>query len=267
LVVVGYQPNGTAAAILRLCLDSIRRHTPEPHELWVVDNHSPAHFAGWLEEEPDLNVIFNLDSPFPKPNWRQRLLQRGQAPFVGSYANAVALELAAQVIDPDSEVMMTLHMDTMACRTGWLGYLCSKLQEQVRCVGFRLDTARVETVHVLGMLFDFRLFTPLQMTFAHGMPKYDVGDAISIRLREAGFRLWACRNTLHHPELVNLLQEGSEYRNLYVDRALDDEDNVIFMHLGRGILKSHFSTPEMRTTTEEWLRFGHEVVLGPSTMR
>ena len=46
--------------------------------------------------------------------------------------------------------MMSLHMDTMVCSHGWLGYLQSHLNEKVRAVGVRMDTTRVRAIHVLG---------------------------------------------------------------------------------------------------------------------
>lgn len=260
LVVVAFQPNETAKEILRLCLDSIRRHTPEEHELWVVDNASPMENAQWLEEEPGINVIFNRSKPAPRVNFFRKLF--GPGAYMGSYANAVALELAAQVINPDSKIMMTLHMDTMPCQTGWLGYLVDHLDENVRCVGVRLDTSRKNVVHVLGMLFDFTLFRKLEVTFAHDMPKFDTGDDISLSFVRAGFKIWACPNSLWEPELVERLPVNSPYRKIKVDRSFNDQGHVIFLHLGRGVLKSIGSLINEKTSPEQWIRFGWEIVLG-----
>lgn len=260
LVVVSYLPNETACELLRLCISSIRRHTPEPHELWVVDNCSPPHLSQWLESQPDLNLIFNMTAPVPRVGWLQRFVHRPAASYVGSYANAVALELAAYVVDPGTKRMMTLHMDTMACRTGWLSYLCGRMSTDVRCVGVRMDTTRVRTVHVLGMLFDFSLFAPMMLTFRHNMPSYDTGDYISITLEKAGYSIWGCRNTLWNPELVALLAPTSPYRGICADRSFDDEDQVIFLHLGRGIALTN-GGPATGTRAQDWLEFGREVVL------
>jgi hypothetical protein len=261
LVVVAFQPNNTAKEILRLCLDSIHRNTPEDHELWVVDNASPKKISQWLENEPDINVIFNQSKPGPRFNFIRKIVGLSETTYMGSYANAVALELAARIIDADSQLMMTLHMDTMPCSNGWLSYLTGQLDEQVRCVGVRLDTKRVKAVHVLGMLFDFNLFRSLKLTFAHDMPRHDTGDGISLAFENAGYRIWACPNTLWKPELLDCLPADSPYRNIMVDRSFDDQGRVIFLHLGRGILKSHASILGEKTTPEQWLCFGREIVL------
>ena len=65
LVVVSYLPNRTAAGVLRVCLGAIRRFTTIPHELWVVDNHSPRASRTWLETWPDINLVLNRTEPLP----------------------------------------------------------------------------------------------------------------------------------------------------------------------------------------------------------
>lgn len=260
LALVAYQPNATARALTETAVASLRRHTPEPHELWIIDNASPPEHSAWLRGEADVNVVFNRTPPAPRRSLADRLRRR-PALYAGSHANAVALEIAARVIDPDTQLLMTLHMDIMACRPGWLTHLRRHLTGPVRGVGVRLDTARVRTLHVLGMMFDFTLFRPLRMTFAHDMPRHDVGDGISLALQAAGHELWATPNTLHDPSLVERLPPDSPHRHLHVDRSLDDDGQVIFMHLGRGIVKSEGACFEQRTTPGEWLRFAREVVL------
>lgn len=266
LVIVAYLPNRTACEMLRLCIESIRCHTPELHELWVVDNCSPPAFNEWLAHEPGINVIFNLVKPAPRLSLVQILKFRQQSPYTGSYANSVALEIAARMINPDTQIMMTLHMDTMVCRSGWLSYLREHLSEEVRCVGVRMDEVRARVVHVLGMMFDFTLFRPLKLTFQHNLPEYDVGDAVSIALNNAGFGIWACRNTLWQPDLKQHISEKSPLFYINVDRALNDRNEVIFMHLGRGIRKSEGCEPSGKTSADEWLRFGNEVVLADTNL-
>jgi len=259
LVVVSYLPNETAREMLELCIRSIQRHTPEPHELWVVDNCSPPHLRNWLERERGLNLVLNETEPVPMVGLWQRLAGKRPA-YCGSYANAVALELAACVIDPGTRLMMTLHMDTMACRAGWLSYLCGRMDPNTRCVGVRMDTTRVKTIHVLGMLFDFTLFEPMGLTFRHNMPVYDTGDFIPLALAQAGYGIWACPNTLWNPELLDLLEPDSPYRGIRADRSLDDRNRVIFMHMGRGVAISQ-GEADSKARVEQWLTFGRDVVL------
>ena len=148
LVVVAHQPNKTAQKVLRVCVQAIQRFTPEPHVLWVVDNNSPSENVQWLLQHPDINVILNRTEPIP-PMGRSamarfiaRLRGRTAQRFRGSYANAIGLELAVRSVDPGTKSFMSLHMDTMPCRTGWLSFLLSKMEGNIAACGVRMDRSR-----------------------------------------------------------------------------------------------------------------------------
>lgn len=266
LVIVSYQPNTQSQHILRTCIQTIQRYTPEPHELWVVDNNSPHNHADWLLEWNNINVVLNHTEPcLPDDRSTQTQPKQRTQQENGSYANAVALELALRLIDPESHYMMTLHMDTMPCRTGWLSYLLSKLDDNVAAAGVRMDTARTTegVLHVLGYIVDFQRFQQLHLNFWPHLPQYDVGDLVTVRLREAGYRVFACPNTLWQPDLIETLPADSPFRSLHVDRAFDDEGNVIFLHLGRGVQKSS-GKYQRGATPQAWVQFAEQHLLQPS---
>jgi hypothetical protein len=265
LVVVAHQENRAAQELLKVCLASVRRFTPEPHELWVVDNNSPEEHVQWLRHEPDTNLIFNRTEPLPpderitESNWQDTPTQR----IWGSYANAVGLEIGVRLIDPASRYLMTMHMDTLPCRSGWLSFLASKLTNGVAAAGVRMDRTRVRegVLHVLGYMVDFQLFKTLGLDFFPQLPDLDVGDRVSVRLREAGYDLFECRNSLWEPDLVEKMAPGSPLRNLQVDRAFDDKGNPVFLHLGRGLLKA--SGEHARgVPVEKWIEFARVHLLG-----
>ncbi len=291
LLIPAYQPNRQGREIVCACLDAIARYTPEEHEVWVVDNCSPEEHATWLLDRTDVNVALNRTVPVPRgERGMLRRLKRNKAGGLlarlrkppdqrewGSYANAVGLELGCGLIDPATRHLMVMHMDTMPCREGWLSFLQSKLSESVRAAGVRMDTVRVPEgiLHVIGYLVDYQLMKKLPVDFFPQMPHYDVGDRVTVALREAGYDVHACRNTLHNPELIDLLPADSPYRSLYMDRTLDDDDNVFFLHLGRAIPKAVKDywvdgarlqgegdyRREGKTMVEDWLAFAREQVL------
>jgi hypothetical protein len=256
LVIIGYQPNEQTQNLLRMCIDSFRAFTPEPHELWVVDNASPPGMADWLREESGINVIINHTRPRPVCNIWERLTGSWKSdPYLGSYSNAVGLQLAAEIISPETRYIATFHQDTAVCHPGWLTYMLSLFHEGVGGVGFRLDTSRVRTLHILGALFDFQLIQKLNLSFLHNMPHYDVGDGISVGLEKAGYRLRATQNTHATPELIESIPQTSPFHNLPVDRAFDNKGNLLFMHLGRGVVKSEGKTPEGKCSPREWVHY------------
>lgn len=262
LAVVSNLRNDAAASILKVCLEGIARFTPEPHEVWVIDNNSPASQTEWLKEQLGINVALNRTEPLPPES--QEAMKAGvpgsQLQW-GSYANAIGLELAVRLIDPQTRYLMTMHMDTLPCRSGWLSYLKGKLVNGTGAAGVRFDRTRTPEgiLHVLGYMVDFRLFTKLELDFFPRLPEFDVGDLVTTRLREAGFKVFASPNTLWEPQLVESISQGSPFKDLPVDRSFDDEGNVFFLHLGRGVRKS---TGDHRTgiTVDEWVRIAHEKI-------
>ena len=57
IVVVSYQGNAAARELLRVCIAGVQRFTPEPHELWIVDNNSPMEFIRPFLDLTDVNLV------------------------------------------------------------------------------------------------------------------------------------------------------------------------------------------------------------------
>ena len=261
LLVVSRLLNHTSLDLLITCLRAIECFTSEPHEIWVIDNHSRARYRKMLRQLQGINLIFNTALPLP-PGARglNSLVYRLQrlTPF-GSYENAVALELASRIIEPESQWVMTLHMDTMPCRSGWLSYLLSKMNTRVRAAGVRMDRVRSPegTLHILGCLFDFQLFRQLNLSFLPDLPDLDTGDRITIAFRQSGYGIFAAPNSLWQPRLVEQLPANSPFRSLDVDRSFDDRGNIFFLHLGRGVRKSN-QAAHVGVAPKEWIEFANE---------
>jgi hypothetical protein len=263
LAVVSRQLNRAAMDLVRVCIQAVQYFTPEPHELWVVDNNSPRENVEWLRELPNVNLAFSRTDPRPP-----HAEDTGNAADPGaqltwdSYSNAIALEIAVRLIDPRSAYFMSMHMDTMPCRSGWLSHLRSKIQGKVGASGVRLDKTRTPegVLHVLGYVVDFQLFRRLGLDFLPELPAFDVGDRVTTRLRQEGYEVFACPNTLWEPELISTIPASSPLSTFHVDRSFDDEGNVIFLHLGRGVRKS-LGVHQRGTTPEEWVRIASEELM------
>ncbi|MDD3473092.1 MAG: hypothetical protein PHS86_09930 [Syntrophaceae bacterium] len=256
IVVISHVTNQNALDLLHTCIQGVKRFTSEAHELWIVDNNSPKKWLKSIIEIPWINWVLNRTEPRP-PEARNLACGSEQSldqSCFGSYANAIGLEIGASLIDENSKYLMTLHMDTMPVKDGWLTFLKSKLDSETRAAGMRMDHTRTVNgvLHVLGYMVDFQLFRRLDLNFFPKLPGYDVGDQVTVRLREAGYKVFACRNTFWDQELINLIPRDSPMRDLNVDRSFDDNDEVIFLHLGRGVRRSSGSHTR-GTSVEEWL--------------
>ncbi len=252
IVVVSHITNSRALDLLVTCVEGVRKFTAEPHELWVVDNNSPLEWLNSLKSIQSINLVLNRTEPRPADMSGNG--QNMEQFHYGSYANAMGLEIGAYLIEPSTKYLMTMHMDTMPVKSGWLSYLQSKLGGKVAASGVRMDNTRTKdgVLHVLGYMVDFQVFRRLGLNFFPTLPDYDVGDEVTVKLRQAGYGVFACRNSLWNAELVNLIPEGSALRTLNVDRSFDDDDDVIFLHLGRGVRRSA-GNHTGGTSLEEWL--------------
>ncbi len=252
LIVVSYLPNKLTKKILEICLKSIQKYTPEKHELWVVDNNSPEISINWLYNFSGINVIFN----------RSRYIK------MASYDNGVGLELASHIINKNTQYIMTLHQDTMVCKNGWLSTMLSKMEDKIKAVGVRMDRGRVPegTLHILGCLIDFQILKKLKLSFLPRLPDYDAGDLAISGLRKAGFDIFAFPNTLHDSSLTRLIPDNSPLKRLHVDRSFDENNQIFFLHLGRGVAKSEKKGNfKGKTLPQEWIKLGEKYILPNSS--
>ena len=81
-----------------------------------------------MQEYKDINLVLIRTEPKEK----------------GSYANGLALEVASKLIDRESKYVVTFHLDVAVTRYGWFKFMLSKLDENVRASGFRLNKERVK---------------------------------------------------------------------------------------------------------------------------
>jgi len=239
IVVVSYQPNRYSSELLKLFIESIKKFTDSDYELWVVDNNSPAGNIEWIDDVKDINTAFIRTEP------------GGGA----SYANALALEIATRLINPGTGYLVCFHEDVVVCRYGWLSYMLFRVDGKVKAAGFRLTTARVPegVLHVCGYMIDFQLFRKLELSFLPELPQFDVGDKAIYLLRKNGFDIFHTPNTFDSPGLVSLIPKAMEAYDLNVTRSFNDRNEIIYMHLGRGIpkAKGEYKNKE-KSSSEQW---------------
>src|SRR5207248_2761369 len=144
----------------------------------------------------------------------------------------------------------------MPCRRGWASFFLGKLDDRVKGAGVRADRTRVLAMHASGFLFEFALFRTLGMSFLPGLPVYDVGDLVTVRLRESGYKVFISDNVHNQPELRERLPIGHWLRDINCDIAFDDTGMPVYLHLGRGTLRytKPSSTQARQLSLDDWLR-------------
>ncbi len=270
LVIVGHHLSQQAMDMTRVAVRSIHRFTTIPHEVWVVDNNSPEEFSTWLYEEPHINVILNQTEPLPprKASGLRSLvgglIRPRQQVMDRSYANGLALQLAAEVIEEDCAYFGIFHNDILICKKGWLAFLLSKFNDQVRgaAVAEHDSPKQITSMSASGYLVDFRLSQELGAHFLPNMPDWDAAELPSHKLVEAGYSYYASRNTFNMPESVDDIPEDNLLRRIHADRSFDDAGDIYFMHLGRGTEKAagRYDKPG-KTYPEQWVAYAEEHLL------
>ncbi len=90
--------------IIRLCLRSIRKFTPQPYKVIVVDNDSKDESLEYLKSVKWLHLI-----------------QRKEVAKKGSWAHGSALDIG--LTDTQTDFFLALHSDVMIKDSSWLSKL------------------------------------------------------------------------------------------------------------------------------------------------
>jgi GT2 family glycosyltransferase len=183
-------PTYNGLDLLQKCLESIEAHTPEPHDIIVVDNGSTDGTADWLiDNRPDIDVVWLAENAgYP------RGINAGLAEATGDYI--VTLNNDTEVTDGWLyQMITTLETDPKCGLVGPMGDNVSGVQkgqptrgsiETQRLTGFCLLMRRAVLERLGGM--DTRF----------GLGNYD-DDDYCLRAMIKG---WACRVALgafvHH---------------------------------------------------------------------
>ncbi len=155
-----------------------------------------------------------------------------------SVANAEAIEIGLQHVQTD--LVFICHNDVVACHDNWMNFLYEKIQEGSSIAGTVMDNSRINAVHISGMLLTTELAKRVScypISAGHHM-LLDVGDAYTKYCRENNLKYFCCNNTHNMPNRGAEFDAIGPFSDFSVDRALDAEGNIIYMHLGRGTMKA-----------------------------
>jgi len=189
----------------------------------------------------------------------------------GSYLNGLGIQTGVNEID--SNFAFICHNDVLAYSDGWLDHLFSKLGDDVKGASFSQDTIRIRAMHMSGYLLDWNYYRSSDDVF--WFPKWDNGNMLwdaadhpTKHIREDNKKYHVCHNTFNEKHLLeNLRDEMIDKYNIHADKSLDDNGKIMYLHLGRGLLKSEnrYNKPG-RTYHREWIEFCKDV-LGEDFLR
>lgn len=213
------------------CIDSIRKYTnKDSYEIIVIDNHSHDGTVQWLKNQEYIRTIFNNENlDFAKGcnqgikiakgdnilllnndvvvthNWLDNMINcLYSSSIIGAVGPLTNYSSNFQSIDVDyNDDLEKMH--TFAKRfnisnsTNW--------EERLRLIGFCM-LIKKEVVHKIGLLDE--LFTPSSHE----------DDDYSLRIRNAGYRLYLCKDTfIHHYGSVTSRRNPSIFnRNLEINK-------------------------------------------------
>jgi hypothetical protein len=151
---------------------------------------------------------------------------------------------------------MTLQADIMLTKPGLIDFLLSKFNPNTAAVGVRpqLNYSQTEPIlHSLGCMWDTEKFLQLDQGMEPDFPNFDVGEKAISLARSRGWETVGLRNTYLSPGTEQEIRDPT-FRTFLVDRTLDDDNEVIFMHLGRGIPRA-LGENRSGVGIDEWQNF------------
>ena len=178
----------------------------------------------------------------------------------GSHANATALEKGMEMVN--TKYVFMCHNDVMATSETWMDYFISKVADGHSLVGVAKDPGRIKAVRQSGLLVESEIARSVSFypTYDKGKMILDVADSLTKFCRDNGLTYFICDNTFNKPELAGSIKE-ERYKDIRLDRALDEDGNVIFLHLGRGTQKhsGHYHKPG-RVLYPEWVELTTKIL-------
>jgi hypothetical protein len=266
LVISSFQPNKHASELLRIALKSLENFSGQDVSIWVVDVGSPKHKDLVLPHEFK-NVNFVITDYIPLnydlvpiwKRWRSREKLRN-----GSYANGWTLEYGLSVFDSMNYIpdyMMTLQMDIMAIHKDWLNSLLDLFSNDVIAVGVRKQLCydkSEEILHSLGCLWDYKKFKELNLNLMPDIPKYDVGEKAIVKAIASGKTISCLKNSF--VDEINFNKVNDIFHMYTIDKSFSCHGDIVFLHLGRGVLKSEKGDIRGKMTLEDWQNLYNKVV-------
>jgi len=239
--------------LVDIAIRSFEKHKPKDFTLnyYVVETSNDTSYKSFVESLAD-NVNF---ISYPEAEIKQKQID----PVGGSFANGYGIELGKeQVVDAYTFVC---HSDICITSPSFFTELKQKVDEGYQLVGMSHDATRIQAAHQSGLLINSDILR--QCNTLPQLPELDVGDSLTQHCRDNNIPYFVFPCTFNKKELNDIINEP--YKNFGptcgVDRTLDSNNDVMFMHLGRGTTKQQgrYFKPG-KITHDRWVSICSEVL-------
>ena len=204
-----------------------------------------------VENSQDISYKEDVIDLAPKVTWINNDIT-----LVGSEANASGVEKGLKYVDDDW--VFIAHCDVCVVNQLFYTDMFKKIDEGYKLIGTVLDPSklRINAIHISGFMMEYEIakrinYYPRKLedgTF------FDVGDEATSYCRKNNVKNYCFRNTFNNPALIDLIDD--KYKPVYCDRCINDDNEVIFIHLGRGIPKTDKTYTKLgKTSLEGWKEF------------
>lgn len=176
---------------------------------------------------------------------------------VGSYANAEGIIVGLEKVE--SEWVFLCHCDIFVTSNLFFEELSKKEEEGYKMVGTGLDLTRIHACHISGVFVTTEIARAVDMYPVGGVGYMDVGDDITRYCRDEDIKYCCLENTYNSFKEDGLADD--RYKGFVVNRSVNSNGEVLFMHLGRGIPKTEgIYKKEGRVYFEDWIDFCNGVL-------
>lgn len=273
LVISSYQPNKKSSQLLRIAIDSMLKFKPDYADIWVIDVGSPySKYMVMPKEYSNVNFIFTDYTPRSSSelSLKKRFYNKTfniESPRNGSIASGWTLDFAIRSFNEIKyypKYFFTLHMDIMFTNKNIIPYMLSLFEKKTAAVGVLKQkniSKQYDILHSLGCLWNYDILLKHNLLMETKFPKFDVGEFAIFQSINYGYSLKNLECSYNNMSLENNF--SNKYKSLPgVDRSIDNEGNVIFMHLGRGVSKSEgLYWKNGKTTVEDWAHWFNSNIL------
>ena len=176
----------------------------------------------------------------------------------GSHAHARGLTLGLDYVKDDW--VFICDPDTLVVSETFFKEFFNKKDEGFDCIGVACHPG-FNTVHLTGGLVKTELIKKIDLNPYHEGGKFhDTGSRLTYEIENH----YIFRNTWNDYSLVDIINEPykSWGKECGIDRCLDSDNNIMFLHLGRGTAKfSNLYQQSGKRTYNDWVEFANQEIL------